>query len=272
MDNKRNSDEMPSIYIAAILGAEEILKKIQYSKLKEKLLLKNDDFLTEEKYHNLLVERMEFFIPEEGMEEIMKELQQLLQIRQKGRRDARPGRALQFSLEMKQKPYRIPMEIRLIPYTGHKVYPRQIRGTGRLDQEPFTYYKFPSEEYLALGFYEILNGLEFVKDMSWYKDIYEIIRRESLQGRKIWDSFERLISEHPIPSLEKRLDTVKSYKDYGYMKKRWKSQSRRKREYYPQWEQVVVLLGTFFTPIFDSIINNEIFLGDWMPQLKRFLD
>ena len=56
------------------------------------------------------------------------------------------------------------------------------------------------------------------------------------------------------------------------MKKRWKSQSRRKREYYPQWEQVVVLLGTFFTPIFDSIINNEIFLGDWMPQLKRFLD
>ena len=64
MDNKRNSDEMPSIYIAAILGAEEILKKIQYSKLKEKLLLKNDDFLTEEKYHNLLVELQELFIQE----------------------------------------------------------------------------------------------------------------------------------------------------------------------------------------------------------------
>lgn len=272
MSKKRNSDEMPSIYIAAILGAEEILKKIQNSTLNEKLLLKNDDFLTEEKYHNLLIERLEFFIPEEEIVDTIKELKQILNLRQKGRKDARQGRALQFSTEIVQKPYQIPMEVRLIPYTGHKVYPRKISGTGILDQESFTYYKFPSEEYIALGFYEILNGLEFVKDLSWYKEIYEIVSKESLQGRKIWDSFQRLLSEHPIPSLEKRLDTIKSYQNYGYMKKRWKSQSRRKREYYPQWERVVVLLGTFFTPIFESVLKDEIFLGDWMPQLKRYLD
>ncbi len=66
MDNKRNSDEMPSIYIAAILGAEEILKKIQYSKLKEKLLLKNDDFLTEEKYHTCWSSEWSFLYQRKG--------------------------------------------------------------------------------------------------------------------------------------------------------------------------------------------------------------
>lgn len=272
MDNKRNSDELPSIYIAAILGVEEILKKIQCSTLKEKLLLKNDGFLTEEKYHNLLIERMEFFIPEDGIDDTIKELEELFEIRPHSSIEASQGRVLQFSTEILQKPYRIPMEIRLIPYTGHKVYPRQISGKGILDQEPYTYYKFPSEEYVALGFYEILNGLEFVKDLSWYKDIYEIVSKESLQGRKIWESFEHLLTKHPIPSFEKRLDTIKAYKDYGYMKKRWKSQSRRKREYYPQWEQVVTLLGTFFSPIFECIVKDEIFLGDWMPQLGRYLD
>lgn len=272
MNNKKNSDEMPSIYIAAISGAEQILKKIQDSTLKEKLLLKNDDFLTEEKYRNLLMERMEFFILEEGITDTIKELEQLFEIHQKDKRDVGQARILKFSTEILQKPYRIPMEIRLIPYTGHKVYPRKISGTGILDQEPFTYYKFPSEEYVALGFYEILNGLEFVKDLSWYKEIYEIISREPLQGRKIWETLERLLSEHPIPSLDKRLDTIKTYKDYGYMKKRWKSQSRRERKHYPQWEQVVTLLVTFFTPLFESVLNDEIFLGDWMPQLERYLD
>lgn len=272
MNSNKNSDELPSIYIAAILGVEDILKKIQHSTLREKLLLKNDDFLIEEKYHNLLVERMEFIVPEDVIDDTIKELEELFEIRPRSRIDAGQGRILQFFTEIIQKPYRIPMEICLIPYTGHKVYPRQISGTGILDQEPFTYFKFPSEEYVALGFYEIINGLEFVKDLSWYKEIYEIVSKESLQGRKIWESFQHLLSEQPIPSLEKRLDTIKVYKDYGYMKKRWKSQSRRKREYYPQWEQVIILLGTFFSPIFESILRDEIFLGDWMPQLERYLD
>lgn len=284
---------IPSIYLASIAGAEEILKKIEMSSLKGKIFLKNDEFLGEEKYRSQLMDRMEFFIEEKYMEEATRTLESLFLPYTKENKDgtgedaenvpislyktenqgiAGTGKPVCLSLSIDRKPYHIPIRLFLVPYPGHDVYPRTKTGTGVLTGESFSYDTFPPEEYLALGFYEILDGLELLQNLSWYKEIYELLLRESVEGRRIWESFHRLLEERPIPSLEKRLDTIKEYKDYGYMKKRWKSQSRREREHYPQWEQVVTLLVAFFTPVFEGIIRDEVFLGDWMPQLGRYLD
>ncbi len=136
----------------------------------------------------------------------------------------------------------------------------------------FTYFMFPSEEYLALAFYEILKDLELIRDLSWYKEVYEMLCQKPADGRKVWEGLNRLLGHCPIPSLEGRLDTLLSYKEYGYMKKRWKSQSRRRKESYPQWEGVISLMQRFLSPIFEGILKDEIFLGDWMPELGRYLD
>ena len=40
----------------------------------------------------------------------------------------------------------------------------------------------------------------------------------------------------------------------------------------PEWSQVIELLVRFFTPIFDMVLRNELFIGDWMPQIGRYLD
>ena len=81
-----------------------------------------------------------------------------------------------------------------------------------------------------------------------------------------------MLEEHPLPFLEQRLSKVLSCRDNKELKKRWKSQSRRSGEHYPNWEQTVALTVTFLTPIYDGILKDEIFLGDWMPQLGRYLD
>lgn len=287
---EKYKDQIPSIYTISLFGAEKILKKIQLFSQREKLLLKNDNFLENHRKHNVLIDRLEFFTPEHELEDTAKKLKdlflsvgdeeltelsddvQIVVCDEPEKESEKKGRDVNLFLEIQKKPYRIPFELRLLPYHRHNIYPRKKSRESIWDQEVFTYYTFPPEEYLAFAFYEILNGLEFINDLNWYKEVYEILLREPLEGRKVWESLEYLLTSYPIPSVEKRLITIADYKNYGYMKKRWKSQSRRCKDRYPQWEQVITLLVDFFTPIFEGVMKDEIFLGDWMPQLGRYLD
>ena len=43
-------------------------------------------------------------------------------------------------------------------------------------------------------------------------------------------------------------------------------------EPYPQWKEVIELLTAFFAPIFEGVLKDEVFLGDWMPELGRYLE
>ena len=187
-------------------------------------------------------------------------------------RKSRMGSPVKIFLEIHKEPYRIPFELHLIPFPGHEIFPQKRSRIMIGKQENVTYQMFPPEEYLTLAFYEIIKDLELIKDMSWYKEVYEVLCKEPVDGRKVWENMNRLTREYPIPSFEKRLDTFISYKDYGYMKRRWKSQSKRTMESYPQWKEVIELLTTFLTPVFEGVLKDEVFLGDWMPELGRYLD
>ncbi len=284
MDLEKQQEEISSIYQIAILGAEEILSKMGNQPWNENILLKSDDFLQNKKYQKVLLDSLQFFTPEEEMENIVDNLKELFapveeiidtntgEMQVLFCREGNKSNPMKIFFEICKAPYRIPFEIHLIFYPGHKIFPQKKTGIHEGRQENFTYNMFPSEEYLALAFYEVIKDLELIVDMSWYKQIYETLCRESVDGRKVWESLNRLIKEYPIPSLDKRLDTLAGYKDYGYMKKRWKSQSRRRKESYPRWEDVVALMVQFLTPIFEGVLKDEIFLGDWMPELGRYLD
>ena len=73
-----------------------------------------------------------------------------------------------------------------------------------------------------------------------------------------------------IPLLEERLEMIASFEDYEYMEKRW--ENYRKGKSFPEWKQVLELLMRFFTPILEVILKDEVFIGDWMPQIGRYLD
>lgn len=284
MDLEKQQEEISSIYQVVILGAEEILSITGNQSWSQNMLLKSDDFLQNKKYQKVLLDSLQFFTPEEEIDNIISNLENLFAPLSESA-DAESGEMqvlfcrrgskdnpIKIYFEICKAPYRIPFEIHLIAYPGHKIFPQKKTAIHKRSEESFTYNMFPPEEYLALAFYEVIKDLELIVDMSWYKQIYETLCKESADGRKVWESLNRLIKEYPIPSLEKRLDTLAGYRDYGYMRKRWKSQSRRRRESYPRWEDVVSLMVKFLTPIFEGILKDEIFLGDWMPELGRYLD
>ena len=130
----------------------------------------------------------------------------------------------------------------------------------------------PKEEELSKHLLEIIDKLELINNMDHYYDAYEILTSNPVNGRKVKDRLNELVKEKGIVIDDSRLNMLKSYGDYTYMKRKWKVELRQKKKSEPQWSDVNNCLMNFLSPIWDAMEKNMVFLGDWMPQLKRFLD
>ena len=130
----------------------------------------------------------------------------------------------------------------------------------------------PKEEELVKHLSEIIEKLELINDMDHYYYAYEILTSYPVNGRKVKDSLIKLLEEKKIVIDDSRINMLREYGDYTYMKKKWKVELRQKKKSEPQWSDVNNCLMNFLGPIWEAMKTNVIFLGDWMPQLKRFLD
>ena len=190
-------------------------------------------------------------------------------------------------LKILEWPFQIPFELELIPYAGTAVQITEKTLEDSASQEKIIYHMFSQEEYLSRSFYKIVEELELITPMSWYKDGYDILTTQMISGRKVSESFRQLFLENAIPGLKERLEIVDSFQDYKYMEKRWENYMGRfwtkslplcdgdeiePESGEPNWQQVIQLFVRFFTPIFDVALKNELFIGDWMPQIGRYLD
>lgn len=130
---------------------------------------------------------------------------------------------------------------------------------------------YPKENLLLDAIVEILVKLELAHDLSPYDRVYQMLKTETIDGRHIRDGlFEALFAEK-LNLDPKRLNLLLNYRSYAYMKKKWRSYLRGAKKNSPAWEDVIDLLGQFLTPIWDALCKDEIFFGDWMPDLGRFI-
>ena len=130
----------------------------------------------------------------------------------------------------------------------------------------------PKEEELAKHLFEIIDKLELINDMDHYLIAYEILISNPVNGRKVKDRLNDLLNQNQIIIDDTRINMLTGYSDYTYMKRKWKVELRQKKRSEPAWEDVNKCLINFLSPIWDAMEKNMVFLGDWMPQLKRFLD
>ncbi len=128
------------------------------------------------------------------------------------------------------------------------------------------------EEALVRCLTEIISKLELINDMDCYYDAYEILASCPINGRHVKTRLEESLAEKDIKITESRIKILGTYSDYTYMKKKWKVELRQKKKSEPQWSDLFKCLFGFIEPIWMAMENNQVFLGDWMPQLKRYLD
>lgn len=135
-----------------------------------------------------------------------------------------------------------------------------------------TYLEYPAESVLAEKFFLIIKDMELLTDLSAYDTAYHILDNEAVNGRHVKVLLEEHCREQQIMSEQERVQTIVKYRDYTYMRKRWEKYLRHRKRKAPSWEEVMTLVEAFLPRVWTSICEDEVFFGDWMPGLRRFLD
>ena len=118
---------------------------------------------------------------------------------------------------------------------------------------------------------EVLYRMELIQNMSAYYEMYYLLDHESVDGRKVREYIDEQCTIPKLAKNKKYLDTIVGYKDYTYMKKKWKVYLRSINSTEPEWEKVMERFRRFFTPVWKAYLEDSVFFGDWMPDLNRFL-
>lgn len=246
MDKECGMHQILEINLTAGNGAEKIIQEIAASPLQEKLILRDDKFLGREWYREHLVNYLEFFTPKSGLADTAELLEKLFPMESSNAQEPEKygeckvflyqdlegkwrdgGKNLRIYLKIVKWPFQIPFVLELIPFEGDTL-PLLEKALEHVQQEEKTIYRmFTAEEYLSRSFYHIIDDLELVYSLSWYRDIHSILTGYVVEGRKVSQSFGQLLLENAIPRLEERLEIISSFEEYGYMKKRWENFCKR---------------------------------------------
>ncbi len=167
----------------------------------------------------------------------------------------------------------IPITLRITQNTNLQLKPvkKELRLFLQNDKS-IQYLQYPVEAALAEHFINIMRDLELLNDLSSYYIIYELLRKEMNSSRKVTEQMEEFVKKAHIQPDQKRFDMLCSYKDSPYMNKRWKNYLKREKKKTPSFEEIMDILIAYFTPIWGAFLEGGYYLGDWMPEIGRFID
>ena len=134
------------------------------------------------------------------------------------------------------------------------------------------YLEYPVESILAENLFYLIRDMELLPDMSVYDKVYGILKTEPVDGRHIQELLGEHCKKRQLLPEESRMKEILSYRDYSYMRKRWEKYLRHRKRKEPAWTEVMQVLEQFRPQMWSTLCRDEIFFGDWMPDLQRFLD
>lgn len=138
-----------------------------------------------------------------------------------------------------------------------------------INGDEISYRAYPTEEILADNIADILTKMELINDMDRFLSAYEIIGECTIEGRSFKEMLSEKLSCHPL--YDSQLNTLKSYGSYSYMKKKWKAFLRGQKIKEPAFDEVIERITGFLEELWNPLIRDEVFFGDWMPQLRKFI-
>lgn len=286
--------EKDDILVSDILygvAIEDLLHRIEKSNFYEFLWLTNEQAVGIESYKKNSKDRIEFLYVESGkknylshavagqafdldvmallLEELFSESDDQVQWEYKVS-ESEKGMSLHLTytyLEMQ-----VPVSLYIRTSVGNTLKKKEKELPYLLDDAKYCKYLcYSKESILAEALFEIIRKLELISDMEAYAEVNQILKEYPISARYILDEFFTMAEKEPKVKSMKRLEQISSYKNYGYMKKRWQQYERNHKCEKEDWESVVDRLLKFLGPVWKALCEDEIFFDDWMPELERFL-
>ncbi len=291
---KAKSDELEIPFSNLLAGfvLEELLYLIADSSFSQTLVLKNEAVFGIEQYRNKNLLTLEFaYLLDEDMiqngefgpgGEISLKLAYLMlssflqkekvpEIRWRGKSSIENNR-IEMRINGEFEEMTVPIRIFINPLPKTEITPEQgVLIPFMRENQKIKYLCYPSEYALSENLYLIIKDMELIPDLLPYDRVFEILRLQLVDGRHIQEHMLQYCKRDQIEPDPDRMEEILSYREYSYMRKRWNKYRKRHHPDGPNWEDVMDAIQNFLKPIWQASCRDEIFFGDWMPELSRFL-
>ena len=280
---KAKSEELKIPYenLLSAFVIEEAVTAVCESDEAENFRLKNNSILSLEYYRRKAPTRLEYVILSEEeltVRNVIHRMSKIFQNEKKAElwwkyRVEKEDEGICVYLSAKIEEFQIPVQLVLEQEKEEPSEPSHEELHPFLEEErSVEYLHYPMEGILAEHFIRIMRDMELINDMGSYYILYELLSKEMNSSRKVTEQIESLAKEQKIPLKKERFDMFEGYQSSSYMKKKWKSYLKKEKKKTPSFEEVMKVIVAYYRPIWDSLAEGNYYLGDWMPELMRYLD
>lgn len=280
---KAKSEELKIPYenLLSAFVIEEAVTAVCESDEAENFRLKNNSILSLEYYRRKAPTRLEYVILSEEeltVRNVIHRMSKIFQNEKKAElwwkyRVEKEDEGICVYLSAKIEELQIPVQLVLEQEKEEPSEPSYEELHPFLEEErSVEYLHYPIEGILAEHFIRIMWDMELINDMGSYYVLYELLSKEMNSSRKVTEQIESLAKEQRIPLKKERFEMFEGYQSSSYMKKKWKSYLKKEKKKTPSFEEVMKVMIAYYRPIWDSLAEGNYYLGDWMPELMRYLD
>lgn len=280
---KAKSEELKIPYenLLSAFVIEEAVTAFCGSDEAENFRLKNNSILSLEYYRRKAPTRLEYVVLSEEeltVRNVIHRMSKIFQNEKKAElwwkyRVEKEDEGICVYLSAKIEELQIPVQLVLEQEKEEPSEPSREELHPFLEKErSVEYLHYPIEGILAEHFIRIMRDMELINDMGSYYVLYELLSKEMNSSRKVTEQIESLAKEQRIPLKKERFEMFEGYQSSSYMKKKWKSYLKKEKKKTPSFEEVMKVMIAYYRPIWDSLAEGNYYLGDWMPELMRYLD
>lgn len=280
---KAKSEELKIPYenLLSAFVIEEAVTAVCESDEAENFRLKNNSTLSLEYYRRKAPTRLEYMILSEEeltVRNVIHRMSKIFQNEKKAElwwkyRVEKEDEGICVYLSAKIEELQIPVQLVLEQEKEEPSEPSHEELHPFLEEDrSVEYLHYPMEGILAEHFIRIMRDMELINDIGSYYILYELLSKEMNSSRKVTEQIESLAKEQKIPLKKERFEMFEGYQSSSYMKKKWKSYLKKEKKKTPSFEEVMKVMIAYYRPIWDSLAEGNYYLGDWMPELMRYLD
>ncbi len=152
------------------------------------------------------------------------------------------------------------------------IFPEKTEFTPRFGGKTVELFTYPFENICADDYGDILARLEFMNDLSPFEEIYSIITANACDGTGFLVRLRASCEQRNVPFTASRLEKFRELAENKALIKKWDKRQKKASGTPVAWPDLIGTLYAFLSPVWEAILEEKVFFGDWMPELSRYLD
>lgn len=152
------------------------------------------------------------------------------------------------------------------------IFPEKVEFTPRYGGRTVELFTYPFENICADDFGMILSRLDFMNDPTPFEEIYSIIMSNACDGTGFLVRLRASCEQRNVPFTVSRLEKFRSLAENKALAKKWNKRQKKAAGDPVAWKDMIERLYAFLAPVWEAVLEERVFFGDWMPELGRYLD